>query len=294
VDSTDDIRDFLSTRRARITPEQVGLPVYGRRRVPGLRREEVATLAGVSVDYYNRLERGNLAGVSDSILEAIAGALQLDEAEHAYLYDLARAASPTPRSRRPNRQPQVRPSIQRILAGMTEVPAVVRTGRLDIVAASRLGYALFSPLYADRTRPPNFARFNFLDPRSRDFWVDWDGAANVSATMLRTEAGRNPNDRALSELVGELSTRSDEFRKRWAAHDVRLHQNGSKNFHHPVVGDLTLVFDEMELSAATGLTLSAYTAEPGTASEDALKLLASWASTQDSIARETPADETVV
>ena len=294
MDSRNEIRDFLATRRARITPEQAGLPSFGRRRVPGLRREEVATLAGVSVDYYNRLERGNLAGVSDSVLEAIGRALQLDEAERTYLYDLARAVNPTPRTRRPQRRAQIRPSVQRVLAGMTEVAAFVRNGRLDVLAASRLGYALYSPAYEDPARPANLARFAFLDPRSRNFYPDWDYSANVAVSILRTEAGRAPQDRGLSDLVGELSTRSEEFRVRWAAHNVRLHEAGVKQFHHPVVGDLTLAYDVLELSADAGLSLIAYTAEPGTSSEDALKLLASWAATQDQIDDEVHTDGTAV
>ena len=208
--------------------------------MPGLRREEVAALAGVSVDYYNRLERGNLSGVSDTVMEAIARALQLDEAERIHLYDLARAANPTPRSRRPARRPQIRPSVQRVLAGMTEVPAIVRNGRLDILAASRLGYALHSPAYEDPARPANLARFAFLDPRSREFNPDWDGAANVVVALLRTEAGRDRHDRGLSDLVGELSTRSEDFRVRWGTHNVGRHQTGRKQFHHPVVGHLSL------------------------------------------------------
>jgi transcriptional regulator with XRE-family HTH domain len=280
MDHAEDIREFLGTRRARITPQQVGLPVYGRRRVPGLRREEVATLAGVSVDYYNRLERGNLTGVSDSVLEAVADALQLDDAEHAYLYDLARAANSRPRARRTARGTQISPSVARVLAGMTEVPAIVRNRHLDILAANRLGRALYSPLYDDTTRVPNFARFTFLDPRAHDFFLDWDDTANVLVALLRVEAGRDPRDRALSGLVGELSTRSDDFRRRWAAHNVRTHK-GTKRFHHPVVGEFTLTYDDLYLSIENGLTMSAYTAEPGTASEDALKLLASWAATLD-------------
>jgi transcriptional regulator with XRE-family HTH domain len=276
----EDVRQFLVTRRARITPQQLGLPVYGRRRVPGLRREEVATLAGVSVDYYNRLERGNLTGVSDSVLDAIADALQLDDAEHAYLHDLARTANSGPRARRTARGARVSPSVARILAGMTEVPAIVRNGRLDILAASRLGRALYSPLYEDATRQPNFARFTFLAQQAHDFFPDWKETADVLVALLHIEAGRNPRDRALSGLVGELSTRSDDFRRRWAAHNVRLH-TGEKRFDHPVVGEFSLTYDDLHLSIDTGLTMSAYTAEPGTASEDALKLLASWAATLD-------------
>jgi transcriptional regulator with XRE-family HTH domain len=279
VDSKTDVREFLATRRARITPQQAGLATYGRRRVPGLRREEVAMLAGVSTDYYARLERGNLAGVSDSVLEAIAEALHLDEAERAHLHDLARAANATPRTRRRPTGQRVRPGVQRILDGMTAVPAFVLNGRLDLLAANALGYALYSPVYADLTRPPNMARFTFLDPQAPAFFPNWDDAANTTVAMLRTEAGRNPYDHELSDLIGELSTRSETFRTRWAAHNVRLHRTGAKRFHHPAVGDLTLTFEVMELSADTGLTLTAYSAEPDTPSHDGLTLLASWAAT---------------
>ncbi|OFB35873.1 transcriptional regulator [Mycolicibacterium sp. (ex Dasyatis americana)] len=290
MDSTEDIRQFLTTRRARITPEQVGLPVYGRRRVAGLRREEVATLAGVSVDYYNRLERGNLTGVSDSVLEAISAALRLDDAEHAHLFDLAHSANRSPRTRRSPRGTRVSPSMQLILVGMTGVPAIVRNGRLGIVAASRLGRALYDPLYEDTARLPNFARFTFLDRRAADFFPDWEDSANVSVSLLRTEAARNPTDRTLSNLVGELSTRSDEFRKRWAAHDVRLHV-GTKRFDHPAVGEFTLNYDDLHLADNTGLTMSAYTAEPDSSSADALKLLATWAATLDQSGSSWHADD---
>jgi len=281
VDSRNDVREFLATRRARITPQEAGLATYGRRRVPGLRREEVAMLAGVSTDYYARLERGNLAGVSDSVLEAIAGALHLDEAERAHLYDLARVANATPRSRRRPTGRQVRPGVQRVLDGMTALPAIVLNGRLDLLAANPLGCALYSPAYAHPTRPVNLARFAFLNPQATALYSNWDEAANTTVAMLRTEAGRNPYDRELSDLIGELSTRSETFRDRWAAHNVRLHRTGAKRFHHPAVGDLNLTFEVMELSADTGLTLTAYSAEPDTPSHDGLTLLASWAATVD-------------
>jgi transcriptional regulator with XRE-family HTH domain len=289
MDSAEGIRQFLTTRRARISPEQAGLRSYGRRRVAGLRREEVAALAGMSVDYYNRLERGNLSGVSDSVLEALATALRLDDAEHAHLYDLARSANPSPRARRTPRA-QVSPSLQRVLAGMTETPAIVRNGRLDILAANRLGHALYSPLYGDTTRAPNFARFTFLDPRARGFFPDWEDSANVLVSLLRTEAGRSLHDRALANLVGELSTRSETFRQLWAAHNVRLHA-GTKRFDHPAVGEFTLSYDDLHLADNPGLTMSAYTAEPGTASQDALKLLATWAATLDQTGSQADVDE---
>ncbi len=258
------------------------MATYGRRRVPGLRREEVAMLAGVSTDYYARLERGNLAGVSDSVLEAIARALHLDEAEHAHLHDLARAANATPRARkRPAPRQRIRPVVQRILDGMTSMPAIVLNGRLDLLAANRLAVALYSSAYEDPSRPVNLARFCFLNPHATALYTHWDEAANTTVAMLRIEAGRNPYDRDLSDLIGELSTRSDTFRNRWAAHNVVLHRAGAKQFHHPVVGDLNLAYEVMELSADAGLTLTAYSPEPDSTSADGLALLASWAATQD-------------
>jgi transcriptional regulator with XRE-family HTH domain len=283
VDNRNEIRQFLTSRRARITPGQAGLPVYGaNRRVPGLRREEVALLAGVSVDYYTRLERGNLSGVSEAVLDALAQALQLDEAERGHLFDLARSANPTARPRRGAVKQGVRPSVQRILDAM-DAPADVRNGRGDILAANRLGYALYSEMYIDPVRPANVARFLFLSPRAREFFPDWEGVANDLVASLRTVAGRNPHDRGLQVLVGELSTRSQEFRTRWAAHNVRQHQTGRKRLHHPVVGDLELTYEVLALPADPGLSLVVYGAEPGSASQDGLKLLASWAATLDQL-----------
>lgn len=279
------IREFLSTRRARITPEQAGLPVYGgdRRRVPGLRRSEVASLAGISPEYMTKLERGNATGVSDSVIDGLAHALQLDEAERAHLLDLLRTAGSTrPPRRRPARQ-RVRPTVQRILDSMTLTPAFVLNGRLDILAANDLGVALYSPIYADPARPANNARFVFLDPNATEFFRDWDKAANDTVALLRAEAGRDPYDRDLSDLIGQLSTRSDEFRHRWAAHNVRIHTSGVKLLHHPVVGDLDLPFESFPLPADPGQSLLTYTAEPGSTTQDALNLLASWAATADNL-----------
>lgn len=285
----DDVRDFLVTRRAKITPQQAGLTFYGgNRRVPGLRREEVAMLAGVSADYYTRLEKGNLAGASDSVLEAIAGALQLDEAERLHLFDLARAANTSPSRAVARSTPQqVRPGIRLVLDGMTDIPAFVRNGRLDILAVNALGRALHSPIFASPVRPANFARFQFLDPAARDFYPAWGDATRTTVALLRTEAGRDPFNKSLTALIGELSTRSEEFRVLWAAHDVRLHRSGGKQFRHPDVGLLDLMFEAMALEADEGLTLTAYTAEPGTPAHDGLRLLASWAATHQ---REDSAD----
>ena len=292
MDSRNEIRDFLISRRARITPEQAGLPVYGgNRRVSGLRREEVAMLAGVSVDYYIRMERGNARGVSDSVLENLARALRLDEAERAHLYDLARAANNGARApRRPARQ-QVRPAVQRLLDAMTMAPVYVRNGRMDVLAANRLGRALFAPLFGSPAKPTNMARFIFLDPAAPAFYQEWDRLASNTVALLRAEAGRNPTDRGLSDLIGELSTRSDIFRVRWADHNVRQHRSGIKHFHHPVVGDISLAYESLELVADPGLVLNGYSAEPGTASEDALNLLASWAATTDQEQRARSANE---
>lgn len=276
------IRDFLSSRRAKINPEQVGLPAGGgTRRVPGLRREEVAVLAGVSTDWYIRLEKGHIAGVSEDVLDAVARALQLDEAEREHLFNLARAARPT-RSPRRRTQPQLRPSLHRILDAMTGVAAFIRNARLDVLAINPLGKALYAPVFdlADQDRrAPNIARFNFLDPRARAFYPEWGASADTTVALLRTAAGRDPDDRDLTNLVGELATRSDEFRTRWGAHNVRLHRAGLKHFHHPVVGDLALDYDSMDLPSAPGLTLTVYSAAPDTPSADALTLLAAWNAT---------------
>jgi transcriptional regulator with XRE-family HTH domain len=278
VDATNDIAEFLSSRRANVTPEQVGLPTYGQRRVPGLRREEVASLAGVSIDYYKRLERGNVSGVSDSVLEALARALQLDDAERSHLFDLARAANPMIPRRRRAVQQRVRPVVQRVLDSVG-APALVRNARVDYLAANPFGRALYAPLFDSPEQPANSARFTFLDPVAVDFFPDWERVATDLVAHLRSEAGRHPNDRGLSDLVGELSTRSDEFRARWAAHNVRFHQTGTKRIHHPIVGGLDLSYETMELSADAGLTMTVYTAEPGSASQDALEILASWTAT---------------
>jgi transcriptional regulator with XRE-family HTH domain len=282
VETKQEIREFLTSRRARITPEQAGLPIYGTRRVPGLRREEVAVLAGVSLPYYTRLERGDMSGASESVLEALARALQLDDAERAHLYDLARAARPTAaRPRRRQTRQRIRPEVQWTLDAITGAAAYVGNDRLDILAVNQLGRALFSELYATTGRPANFARFVFLDPHAEAFYADWERAARDTAAILRAAAGRDPYDRDLSDLVGELATRSEAFRTHWAAHNVRLHAAALKHFHHPVVGELSLSFNRLDLAADHGLTLFTYAAEPGSRSEQALNLLGSWAATAD-------------
>jgi transcriptional regulator with XRE-family HTH domain len=284
VDNRTEVREFLTSRRAKISPEQADLPAGTNRRVPGLRRTEVAALAGVSIEYYSKLERGTLAGVSAGVLDAIARALQLDDAERAHLIDLARAADGSSALIRPRRRSskQWTPhrSLQWTLDAVTEGPAFVRNGRMDLLAGNRLARAFYDQAYTDPTRPPNLARFTFLDNTALDFYPDWDSAADICVAILRTEAGRDPRDKDLHDLVGELSTRSTAFRTRWGTHNVRHHGTGAKRFHHHIVGDLTLAYEGLEMAAEPGLTLTIYAAEPSSPSEDALRMLASWAASQ--------------
>jgi len=280
MDAAQDIRELLTSRRAKISPADAGLPVYGsNRRVKGLRREEVAMLAGISVEYYTRLERGNANGVSEDVLEGVVRALQLDEAERAHLFDLVRTTSTSRPPRRRPSQERVRATVQQILDSMSGTAAYVRNGRLDILAANGLGRALYADVFDDPVQPPNTARFLFLNQRASDFFVDWDTIAHDAVAILRAEAGRDPHDRRLSDLIGELATRSDEFRVRWAAHNVKFHRTGVKRFHHPIVGDLTLGYEALDLPADSGQRMLVYTAEPGSPSHDAMQLLASWATT---------------
>ncbi|MEU5891145.1 helix-turn-helix transcriptional regulator [Streptomyces sp. NPDC047461] len=292
MDNRDEVREFLTSRRARITPERVGLPAGTRRRVTGLRRSEVAALADVSVEYYAKLERGSLAGASAAVLEAVAGALRLDDAERAHLLHLAQAqegsdalARPRPRA---GRQRTLHKSLQWTLDAVTAGPAYVANGRLDLLATNQLARAFFSDLHDGGTKPPNIARYQFLDPGARRFYADWAVAAGMTVDVLRTEAGRSPHDKDLHDLVGELSTRSDAFRTRWGTHDVTHHGTGTKRFRHPVVGDLTLAWEALAMAAEPGLTLVVYTAEPGSPSEEGLGLLASWAATHDNATAAAP------
>lgn len=281
MDNRADVREFLMSRRAKLTPEMAGLPAGTGRRVSGLRRSEVAMLADVSVEYYAKLERGAIAGVSAGVLDAVARALQLDDTERAHLFDLARAADGIPVSGRPRRRatrsPAARPSLHWALEAFTEGVAVVRNAQSDVIAFNALGRAFYSPLVGDGGRTPNFARFQFLDPASHDFYPDWDLFADMCVAMMRAEAGRDPHNRALQDLVGELSTQSETFRRLWAAHDVRTHGAGTKRFQHPVVGELTLAYEEFAITAEPGHVMLVYTAEPGSPSAERLRLLASWA-----------------
>ncbi|MFI6309723.1 helix-turn-helix transcriptional regulator [Nocardia fusca] len=280
MDNRDEVREFLTSRRAKISPQQVGLPAGTKRRVPGLRRSEVAALADVSVEYYAKLERGNLAGVSPAVLEALARALRLDDAERTHLLHLAQAAEGSDtlaRPRRPKKSWTPDPSMQWTLDAITTGLAFITNGRTDILATNQLTRAFYTDLFHGDATTPNLAHYQFLDPAARRFYLDWDTAADMTADVLRTEAGRDPYDKGLHDLVGELSTRSDDFRTRWGSHNVRYHATGVKRFHHPVVGDLTLAFQSLTMPADPGYTLVVYTAEPGSPSEEGLRLLASWA-----------------
>ena len=280
MSTKDEVREFLISRRAHLSPEEAGLPDFGgERRVPGLRREEVAMLAGVSLDYYTRLERGQIRGASESVLHAIARALQLNDVELEYLFDLARTTAATRAARgRPRARPSVRASVQRVLDNLA-VPAVVFNAQQDLIASNLMGRALFSPHFeAER---PNLARFIFLDPRARDYYADWPLARRMTAAMLRLEAGRDPLNSDLTALIGELSTLSPQFRMDWADQDVHEHRTGQKVYRHPEVGEIEITFDVFELPGETGLSICTYSVEEGSPSADKFALLASRAATQE-------------
>ncbi|MDT3315670.1 helix-turn-helix transcriptional regulator [Microbacterium sp. KSW4-11] len=298
MDNKAEVREFLMSRRARVTPEAAGLTAGSNRRVDGLRRSEVAALAGVSVEYYAKLERGAIAGASAAVLDAVSDALQLDDTERAHLLDLARAADGIPTSgrsrRRAPRAGAPRASLHWALGAITDAVAFVRDPRQNLLAVNELGRAFYSPVIGDGGRVPNLARFQFLDPAAREFYPDWEVFAGMCVAIMRAEAGRDPHDRALQELVGELSTRSETFRRLWAAHDVRTHGAGTKRFQHPVVGELTLAYEELAVTAEPGNVLLVYTAEPGSASADRLRLLASWAAEHPSAPEESTDTESAV
>lgn len=280
MDQRNEVGEFLRSRRDRITPEQAGMIGGGRRRVPGLRREEVATLADISVDYYARMERGDLRGVSPEILDSVARALRLDEAETDHLHDLARAAAPWPtRQRKPRTDQTIRPSLQRLVDAVTDAAIWVRDRRMNPVTANPLGRALYAPVLEDPEGRGNTARFMFLSPAAHTFFPDWDTNADAIVATMRGYAGQNPRDKQLTDLIGELVTRSEAFRIRWAAHNVRHHRTGVKRFHHPQVGDMELTYEAMNLPGNPDWLMFGYTAEPGTASAERLRLLGSLAAT---------------
>lgn len=268
------MQQFLTALRGRLSPEAAGVTWYtGERRVAGLRREEVAQLAGVSTAYYTRMERGDLSGVSESVLQALSQALQLNEAEQAHLLDLARAASTRRGRTRPKATPRVPPRLQQLLDSMPEVPGIVLTELGDPIASNSLGRALFPDLFHAGAKPLNHNRYLFLDPRARVFYPNWQRDAKGAVSALRLMAGRVPVDAALVELVGELSTQCVEFRRWWQAHTVRLHQSGTKAINHPQLGMLEVGYDALLLPGTPGAALVTYQAEPGTPSADAIRLL---------------------
>ncbi|WP_328606474.1 helix-turn-helix transcriptional regulator [Amycolatopsis sp. NBC_00345] len=270
-----DLREFLRSRRAKVTPEEAGLPPYlGARRVPGLRREEVAQLAGVSVDYYVRLERGRNLNVSESVLDAVARALRLNDLERSHLFTLAKPRRGRPRALPPQR---VRPGLRLVLESLTDVPALVLGRRLDVLAANRLARALYLDFDALPPRSRNMARLIFLDDAIRSVYADWEGAARGIVASLHLYAGRNPHDPALAELVGELSVRDQDFRRWWADHDVFERTHGVKHFHHPLVGELVLGYEAFAPADDPEQTLGIWTVEPGSPSAERVRLLASWA-----------------
>jgi transcriptional regulator with XRE-family HTH domain len=269
-----ELREFLRSRRARISPEQAGLPAQlGTRRVPGLRREEVAQLAGVSVDYYVRLERGRNINVSETVLDAIARALHLDEVERGHLFAVAKPSRSRQRAMSPQR---VRPGLHRMLDSLTDNPALVLGRRMDVLASNHLARALYTDFEALPARDRNMARFTFLDETARTLYVDWPAAARSEVAYLHLYAGRYPHDPQLAELVGELSLQDKDFRRWWAEHDVYQHSHGTKDYHHAVVGEMTLGYEALTPTDDPEQTLGLHTAEPGSPSEQALRLLASW------------------
>jgi hypothetical protein len=285
MDNRSEVRDFLMSRRARVEPEEVGFTRGSDRRVPGLRRGEAAALAGVSVEYYARLERGAIAGASEAVLDGLAKALQMDDAEREHLHRLAQQAGGVAASTRGagKQTPEWRPSpsIQWFLDSMESAVAMIGNGRTDLLAWNALGGALMDEMIATATAtPPNFARFIFLEPVARRFYPDWDAVAGINVAQLRTEAGRDPHSKPLHDLVGELSTRSDHFRALWGRHDVWEHQSGVKRFHHHTVGDLTLHFNGLDMVGHAAVQLTVLTAEPGSPDHHSLQLLGSWASSR--------------
>ncbi|MEV7000046.1 helix-turn-helix transcriptional regulator [Streptomyces sp. NPDC093982] len=275
LDPRAELSEFLRSRRARLKPEDVGLPDYGRhRRVPGLRREELAQLAGVSVAYYTRLEQGNGRNVSAEVLDAIARALRLSDAEHSHLTHLAK---PKQHKKKPaTRTEQVRPALRQLLDSIDGVPAYISGRRSDILAWNRMAAAVFGDWSELPAQERNWARLVFLKPEYRDLFVEWDQKASDMVAFLRMDAGCHSDDPRLSALVGELSLKSEEFRRLWANHDVKEKSYGVKRLRHPLVGELALNFESFRLSDGTEQVLITYHAEPGSASAEALRLLASW------------------
>ncbi|GAA1312705.1 DNA-binding protein [Planotetraspora silvatica] len=275
LDPRTELSEFLRTRRARLKPADVGIAEYGRRRrVPGLRREELAQIAGVSPAYYTRLEQGNGRNVSVEVLDAISGALRLSDTEHAHLLHLAK---PQQRKRRPAPQrQQVRPALVELLTALEGAPAYVWGRRTDVLAWNRTASALFGDWAARAPQERNWARITFLDPAARRLFADWESKAYDVVGNLRLDAGLHADDPLLAALIGELSMKSEDFRTLWAAHDVKKKSHGSMRLSHPLTGELTLRYETFTLPGDQEQSLETYHAEPGSASEEALRLVASW------------------
>ncbi|UXN32738.1 helix-turn-helix transcriptional regulator [Glutamicibacter sp. M10] len=287
MDQQAELRSFLTTRRARTTPEEAGMqPFPGTRRVAGMRREEVAYLAGISVDYYTRLERGRVTGISEEILEAVSRALKLNEVEHEHLFSLVRALRPRsswPPRTKPAATTQHEDILQRIVDAI-DVPAFIQNPRLDVVASNPIGWKLFpyAQQYLDRgeKRRFNHMRFQLLDPRAQDFYVDWEGSIRGGVALLRQAAGRDREDQELFTLIGELSAKSELFRTLWASHDVQKYHRATKRLRHPLVGQLVFDSQSLTVDGGSGYNLVIYTVEPGSPTHDALQILNNW-STQE-------------
>ena len=272
MDKRRELGQFLKSRRARLQPEDVGLQAYGRRRVPGLRREELAQLAGVSVDYYVRLEQGRAGQASEAVLDAIARALRRNDAERAHVYDLSR---PVRRRRRELRPERVRPGVKRLIEALDGIPAMLTGRRMDVLAWNRLAAALLVDWGALPREQRNAARHVFLDDSARELYAEWEEGARATVAYLRLVAGRYPDDAGLAELIGELSMKSEDFRRWWADHDVHEKTHGTKRLVHPIVGELTVSYESLTLPGDSDQVLVTYTAEPGSESETALRLLGS-------------------
>jgi transcriptional regulator with XRE-family HTH domain len=284
-----ELGEFLRSCRANVTPDTVGLHLTAPgRRVRGLRREEVAQLAGVSVDYYTRLEQGRHSRPSASVIDALARALHLDHASHAHLVDLAQAQDHAPE--RPQVQ-RVRQAVHQLLDSLADQPAFILGRRTDVLAANTLARALITDWQTLPARQRNYTRWIFLDPAARELHLDWDTVAADVVGTLRLDAGRHPDDPLLNQLVGELTIKSPHFRSWWNDHRVHQRTHGTKRLHHPTVGPITIHYEALTLPGDNDQTLFVYTTEPGTTSQENLRLLASWkADPHSATTRPSPAE----
>jgi transcriptional regulator with XRE-family HTH domain len=275
-----EVSEFLTSLRAALTPEKAGLTFFaGERRVAGLRREEAAQLSGVSTAYYTRMERGDLSGVSESVLHALARGLQLDEAQTMHLFDLAKHASGSRQTRQASFEGQMTSRVGQLIDAMGNVPAIAMNRLSEPVGSNALGRALFPDLFPQGRLPLNHSRYLFLDPRSKVFYPDWETSARDVVSSLRLLVGQSQGDQALLGLVAELADGSTDFRKWWGSHTVRIHSAGAKRINHPVVGEVTVTYEVLQVTSVPGVRLVTYLAEPGTSSADALDMLRSWSVT---------------